>query len=322
MKAKNKAGLAAIFFLLIGFSRADAQFSYSVTDLGTLGGNATTANGVAGRGGSNTFGMIVGSSTTNDNSPHAFLYTENQMFDLNTLCDLSQSDFKVLTAATSISDSCLIIGEGITNNGDKHAFLLTPLRVEGGQWSYNCCQWIWIQEGEGWWWEEGCGCYRWHGPPGPHRPCPPQAPPCWWYPLPCPPHCHRPRPTPTPPRGRTTPTPPNETPTPTLPPPVRRTPTPTPTPIIGVPLGVLPTPTPSYTGVPLGVQPTPTPSYTTHIVGVKSSPTPTPRRSASHGHARVTPTPSGNSTSHTTSTTTTRRIKSKSTPKPTPEIPR
>lgn len=297
MKAKNKAGLAAIFFLLLGFSRADAQLSYSVTDLGTLGGNASTANGVASRGGSNAFGMIVGSSTMSDNSPHAFLYTENQMFDLNTLCDLSKSDFKVLTSATSISDSCLIIGEGLTNNGDKHAFLLTPLSVEGGQWSYNCCQWIWIQEGDGWWWEESCGCYKWHGPPGRHGPCPPQPPPCWWYPLPCPPHCRRPRPTPTPPnqtptptpsRGRPTPTPPNETPTPTLPPGIRRTPTPPPT----------------FTGVPLGVMPTPT-----------------PHRSVSHGHTRVTPTPSGNFNSHTESTGT-RRGKGKSTPKPTPEIPR
>jgi hypothetical protein len=108
----------------------------------------------------------------------------------------------VLTVATSISDSCLIIGEGITNNGDKHAFLLTPVSVDGGTWSYVCCQWVWIQEGGGWWWESDCRCYKWHGPPGRHPPCPPRPPHCWWFPLPCCPGC--------PPQGPPTPTPPTD----------------------------------------------------------------------------------------------------------------
>ena len=176
MKAKNTFGLPAILFLLLFSTRAGAQLTFTVTDLGTLGGAASQANGVAGHG-ANAAGMIVGSSTVSDNSEHAFLYSNGQMFDLNTLCDLSQSGFKVLTVATSISDSCLIIGGGITTNGDKHAFLLTPVSVAGGNWSYNCCQWVWIQQGGGWWWETGCGCYKWHGPPGRHPPCPPQPPP-------------------------------------------------------------------------------------------------------------------------------------------------
>src|SRR5476651_527313 len=171
MRSKNKSTLAAIFLLAIAFTRADAQLSYSVTDLGTLGGNASAANGIAGQG-TNASGMIVGSSRTADNSLHAFLYVNGQMFDLNTLCDLSQSDFRVLTVAKAINDSCVIIGEGITTNGESHAFLMTPLSVAGGQWSYACCQWIWIQDGGGWWWEGNCGCYRWHGPPGRHPPCP------------------------------------------------------------------------------------------------------------------------------------------------------
>ena len=185
MRSKHKVTLAAIFLLAVAFTRAEAQLSYSVTDLGTLGGNASSAKGVAGSG-HNAAGMIVGSSTASDNSERAFLYTNGQMFDLNALCDLSTSDFNILTVATSISDSCLIIGEGITNNGEKHAFLLKPLAVDGGTWSYNCCQWVWIQQGTGWWWETGCGCYKWHGPPGHHPPCPPRPPHCWWWPLPCP----------------------------------------------------------------------------------------------------------------------------------------
>src|ERR1017187_2912732 len=117
MKAITTASFAAIIFLCAAVGQAEAQLSYSVTDLGTLGGATSTASGVAG---------------------HAFLYTNGKMFDLNTLCDLSTSDFSVLTIAKTISDSCLIIGEGITTNGQKHAFLLTPLPVDGGQWSYVC----------------------------------------------------------------------------------------------------------------------------------------------------------------------------------------
>jgi probable HAF family extracellular repeat protein len=295
MKAKIKV---AVFFLLIGLTRANADLNFTVTDLGTLGGNMSSASGYT-SGGANNAGMLVGGSTMSDNSEHAFLYYSGQMFDLNTLCDLSQSDFKVLTVAKAINDSCLITGEGITTNGEKHAFLLTPLEAAGGQWSYACCQWVWIQDGGGWWWESNCGCYRWHGPPGRHPPCPPEPPPCWWFPLPCPPPCHRPPP-------ERTPIP---TPTPTLPPPVRRTPTPTPS-ITGVPVGVLPTPTPQYTGIPVGVLPTPTPQYTGIPVGVL--PTPTPRYTGHTVGAKPTPTPrkfhgrgtSGGTTTGSSSTST------------------
>src|SRR5476651_2101046 len=126
MKTKISFATALAFF--VGFTCAEAQLSYTLTDLGTLGGNMSSANGVAGPG-HNAAGMIVGSSTMSDGSEHAFLYVGGQMYDLNTLCDLSVTDFKVLTVAKTISDSCLIIGEGITNNGDKHAFLMTPTPV-------------------------------------------------------------------------------------------------------------------------------------------------------------------------------------------------
>ncbi|HEV2045673.1 MAG TPA: hypothetical protein VGQ95_03655, partial [Chthoniobacterales bacterium] len=129
-----KAHIAAIFVSVIAFSQAQAQstqptqapLSYTVTDLGTLGGSTSTASAVGGQQAFNAAGMIVGSSTTSDNSEHAFLFVDGQMFDLNLLCDLSTSDFKVLTVAKTINDCCLIVGEGITVNGDKRAFLLTP----------------------------------------------------------------------------------------------------------------------------------------------------------------------------------------------------
>jgi probable HAF family extracellular repeat protein len=197
MKMQTKICFAVAIILASAPVHVRAEPSFTVTDLGTLGGNTSTANSVAGNG-ANAEGMIVGSSTTADNSEHAFLFVEDKMYDLNNLCDLSQTNFKVLTVARTISDSLVIIGDGVTKNGDKHAFKLTPQSVAGGQWHYQCCQWFWIQDGGGWWWEEGCGCYKWHGPPGPHPPCPPENPPCWEYPFPCPPPIHRPTPTPTP----------------------------------------------------------------------------------------------------------------------------
>ncbi len=303
-----------MLFLFIAGPRTHADPAFSVADLGTLGGTTSTANGVAGQG-VNASGMIVGSSTASDNADHAFLYADGQMFDLNALCDLAQSDFRILTIAKAISDSCLIIGEGITNDGNKHAFLLTPLQVEGGKWSYACCQWVWIPDGGGWWWETNCGCYRWHGGPGRHPPCPPEPPPCWWLPLPCPPPCHRPTPTPTP----------SETPSPTPRHPGQPTPTPTPTP--RHPGQPTPTPTPNYNGIPVGVLPTPTPTpfrrgrggkpnatatpkYTGHTVGVKA--TPTPRGSRAHGSS--TP----RTTSHGRETGTSTRDRRKQTPTPKP----
>ena len=179
---------AAVSLFALGTARA--QLSYSVADLGTLGGNTSTASGLTGQHSQNAAGMIVGSSASTDNTDHGFLWINGRMFDLNALCDLTNSGFKVLTAARSINDSCVIIGEGITVNDQKHAFVMTPLPVDGGQWSYACCQWVWIQDGGGWWWETNCHCYVWHGPPGDHPPCPPKQPHCWWAPLPCPPGCY------------------------------------------------------------------------------------------------------------------------------------
>ena len=200
-----KLKVAAILVSVIVVNQAQAQstqptpgpLSYTVTDLGTLGGSTSTS--FSGQQGFNQAGMIVGSSTLSDKSEHAFLYVDNQMYDLNLLCDLSTSDFKVLTIAKSIDDCFNIIGEGVTTNGDKHSFLLTPTPVNGGTWCYSCCQWVWKQEGGGWQWDTGSHSYSWHGGSGSHGPCPwSQPPPCPWWPLPCPDNCGCPRPTPPP----------------------------------------------------------------------------------------------------------------------------
>jgi len=46
MKAQNKVSLAVAFLFLIAFTRADAQLTYHVIDLGTLGGAFSTANAI------------------------------------------------------------------------------------------------------------------------------------------------------------------------------------------------------------------------------------------------------------------------------------
>jgi probable HAF family extracellular repeat protein len=204
--------LTSIFFGVAGLILIKAQtdssstpkqaatLSFDVVDLGTLGGNSSTAATMSAKGGSSFAGMIVGSSTAADNTSHAFLFNNGQMLDLNTLCDLSKSDFAVLTAATSIDNDGRIVGEGVTLNQQRHAFLLIPAPIDGGQWSHDCCQWIWKQIDTqanapvgaaavetGWWWESESRNYKWHGRPGKHPPCPPNPPHCWSWPLPCPP---------------------------------------------------------------------------------------------------------------------------------------
>src|SRR5256885_8834086 len=100
------ATLAALFISVIAFSQVQSAepqtpdaghvpLSYTVTDLGTLGGSTSTASTANGQISFNQAGTFVGSSTTSDNSEHAFLYTNGQMNDLNLLCDLSTSNFKV-----------------------------------------------------------------------------------------------------------------------------------------------------------------------------------------------------------------------------------
>jgi probable HAF family extracellular repeat protein len=84
---------------------------YSVTELGTLGGDYSQAFGI------NSRGQIVGSSYTASGEVHAFLWEKGEMTDLGTLGgDHSQ--------ATAINSRGQVVGYANTDLGmDHHAVL-------------------------------------------------------------------------------------------------------------------------------------------------------------------------------------------------------
>ena len=140
-----------------------AQAGYIITDLGTLGGNSSTATGINNSGqvagysyttgnrpfhaflydgslhdlgtlggnfsqatGINNSGQVVGYSNTANGRFDAFLYDNGSLIDLNSLLPAG-SDFAYLTIAYAINDNGQIVGNGVTNGGQTHAFLLTPV---------------------------------------------------------------------------------------------------------------------------------------------------------------------------------------------------
>lgn len=92
--------------------------SGTMTDLGTLGGNTSTAWDI------NASGQVVGGADSNSGE-HAFLYSSGAMADLNSLVDPASG--WTLEWATAVNDSGQIVGCGRINAiGYEHAFLLTP----------------------------------------------------------------------------------------------------------------------------------------------------------------------------------------------------
>src|SRR5436190_12010316 len=68
----------SIFCLSILAAGSAVAQTYSITDLGTLGGPLSQANGIG------SLGQVVGVSKTSDDSYHAFLYSGRAMHDLGT----------------------------------------------------------------------------------------------------------------------------------------------------------------------------------------------------------------------------------------------
>lgn len=101
-----------------GFMNAFLWTNGFMQDLGTLGGTSSYAYGVNGA------GQVVGYSYVDGSTaPHAFLFENGVMFDLNSLIDASSG--WVLTEAYAINASGEIAGAGLLD-GVEHAFLLDP----------------------------------------------------------------------------------------------------------------------------------------------------------------------------------------------------
>ncbi len=101
----------SLFSAVFGVAPATLAQTYSITDLGTLGGGSSFAGAI------NNSGQIVGSSPTAGSTvPHAFLYSGGVMTDLGTLGG-SQS------TAYDINNNGQVVGAAFTASGDQHAFL-------------------------------------------------------------------------------------------------------------------------------------------------------------------------------------------------------
>ncbi len=99
---------AGVFSLLSGPGWGQ-QPTYQLTDLGTLGGTASTAYGI------NSSGEVVGSSLTAGNAAtHAYVYTQGTITDLGTLGGSTSEAF-------AINDNGQIVGYARTSGGADHA---------------------------------------------------------------------------------------------------------------------------------------------------------------------------------------------------------
>lgn len=127
----NLATLSALF-LSFGWLSAQAQnMSYSITDLGTLGGAMSTACSI------NDRGQVTGKSTTTVGQLHSFLWQDGAMTDLGTLPQLAFSE------ARSINNRGQVAGDSSAAGGPPfHAALwenrgVTPLgTLPGGLASF------------------------------------------------------------------------------------------------------------------------------------------------------------------------------------------
>jgi probable HAF family extracellular repeat protein len=111
------AAIAALHLVGEEMRAAEAPAStYSITDLGSLGGGRTSPMGI------NNRGAVVGISATADGLTRAFLYTGGSLVDLGTLGGDESFAYR-------INDNGIIVGRAQDLSGRFHAFVTT---INGG----------------------------------------------------------------------------------------------------------------------------------------------------------------------------------------------
>jgi probable HAF family extracellular repeat protein len=108
------SSLTILSLLLLASGPAQA-ITYAVTDLGTLGGTRSSANGI------NNSGQVVGTSyVEGTNYYHAFLYSDGTMTDLGTFGGQDPS------SASAINNIGQIVGWFTGSDGKQHSFRTAP----------------------------------------------------------------------------------------------------------------------------------------------------------------------------------------------------
>jgi probable HAF family extracellular repeat protein len=114
----NSGAVVGTATLASGYEHAFLSVGAMMTDLGTLGGGSSFAYSI------NDSGTVVGYSwLTGGPDPHAFVYSNGIMLDLNSL--LQKGSGWELTEAYGINNAGQIVGSGLFN-GQVSAFRLDP----------------------------------------------------------------------------------------------------------------------------------------------------------------------------------------------------
>jgi probable HAF family extracellular repeat protein len=111
LRACNRHGLQACEVAPTPTTTTLPRTGYTVTDLGTLGGDTATAHGL------DDSGRVVGESTTVEGYSIAFLYSEGRMQSLGA--------FRPPSVALAINDSGQIVGESDLSVTEKTVFLFS-----------------------------------------------------------------------------------------------------------------------------------------------------------------------------------------------------
>jgi probable HAF family extracellular repeat protein len=102
-----------ILCFMLAFTSPTVAQTYTITDIGTLGGTYSAAFSI------NDYGEVVGYSATADGEIHAFRYFNGTLLDLNTLGGEE-------SYAYAITDSGIVLGDSRTFSGKYHPFMGAP----------------------------------------------------------------------------------------------------------------------------------------------------------------------------------------------------